>query len=237
MSFLIDCLLIAVFLLTVVFGFKKGFILNIYDTISFVFVIAVACVLTQPVSDYLITTPLYEQIMDSVNDNFTENINSTQNNTSQDQKDASDKEILSNLQKFGVDVDSLFEKFNVSAKEGKDSTSRLAYNTIIEPVSKTIVKIISFIGLILIAMLASFLIRLVLSFVSKLPVLKGANKLLGGILGIVLGFLYVYLLSNLISFIVPGLVLLGVDLPKDVLENTHILKMFSGVDIISLINH
>ncbi len=236
MAVLLDVILILIFVVSITASYKKGLILNVYDMVSFIFVVAVAIILTTPFSEWFMTTPVYENTMKSAEEKIYSEF-TVKNDDFDISAEISEGEnkVYDILEKFNIDVESVSHELDRANESGRENAAKAFYDYVIVPLSKTLVKIIAFIILILAASVVSFVIRRLLKLISKVPVLKGANKTLGAVLGVFLGFLYCLLFSNLISIVIPGLIFLGVGIPDNLINDTYILKYICSVDFFSVI--
>jgi uncharacterized membrane protein required for colicin V production len=98
----------------------------------------------------------------------------------------------------GVDFDELIREFDFDKVDVDDTVSQLV-KKVAEPIA---VKIMTAVFLIVLAIIFILLLKIVVMIickVTKLPVIGGADKILGGLLGAIKAFVFVGLISILLS--------------------------------------
>ena len=110
------------------------------------------------------------------------------------------EQLLSLAESLGIDVDT---KLSVDASKDVDAILSNAADTIVDdiaaPIVTKLVWIICFIILFVLISIAIKFIASALNLVAKLPILKSANKLLGGVVGLVEGVLLAIVICLAIS--------------------------------------
>ncbi|MBQ3226215.1 MAG: CvpA family protein [Clostridia bacterium] len=167
---LADIILIAVIVLFVWLGIRKGFVKTVFGLCSIVISIALALSLHPMVSDMLEQSPVngfvHEQVLGMLPEG----------------------EVTENLALPGFLQDSVSE----AEAQTKDA--------IASGIASVALKIISMILVFILVQLILWILSLTLNLITKLPVIHGFNKLLGGVVGAVSGILVVYLVLGLLTF-------------------------------------
>ncbi|MBR4874630.1 MAG: CvpA family protein [Clostridia bacterium] len=177
----IDIILIIIFALSVILGYKKGFLKTITGIISIVLSLVLAMTFYPHVSDYLKTTPIYDTIYKS-----TENVIGAQETENETEYETSDF----NLPK----------KFIKEIEKGIDETTHKVKETVIQKVSDITIKIISVLIVFVCTRLLLLLISLIAGLIKKLPIIGWGDSMLGAIFGVVRALLITYILLAVVTF-------------------------------------
>lgn len=237
MSFACDGLLIVIILFTVFTGWSKGFIRSITGLLkgaaAAVAAYAFTPTLSTIVNERFIRTPLTNGIF--------ETLRGLAFDTETD---------LYNLDRLAADLPeplvSILERYNINIPDFTggiagltsvtEETVRNCSAAIAEPTSSVLSSVLSFIVIFLGVFLALSLITALLDLIFRLPVLNGANKTLGLLLGAVEAFFLVSVMSILLADLVTSLGSIEPDLfGADVIDHTILCKFFathSPLDII-----
>ena len=200
---------IAVFVILLLFvwmGYKRGFIKEI---VSFFFVflsLSLAWALNPYINEFLVQkTPIYSTIQETCA-NFVQ---------SQGEEDAeyetdSTGDLIDSLK-----LPDLLRK-NLEENNNAETYAELSVNTLTGYISGYLAKtVINGLSYVLAYILSTIVIRLivyVLNLIAGLPVLKTANKLTGGVVGLLKGIVFVWIALLVVT------VLCGTEIGKTVLE-------------------
>ena len=230
MSLLIDIIVIAAFSLSFVSGVKKGFVRSIMG-IAVVVLALVGSITLSPkvngyVNDKIIYKPVEKTVESAISGLLSEDVRV--DTLLNDQPQA----YLSVLDRFGIKPDDVKDALSETDEAlEEESKVKIIAKHIAEPVSASLSKPVSFVIVFLALLVSLFIVALILSVIVKLPVLKAADKLLGGILGIVTGTLLAWGLSMAITAIMPHLaVLYEGTVPASVIENSIVVKFLGSFD-------
>jgi uncharacterized membrane protein required for colicin V production len=179
---------ICVLAVTVSRGYKRGFIREI---VSFFFVflaIAVSWAINPYVNDFFMeNTPVYRMVRESCQ-NFV--------SAGDDQEQQPDEQVEQNSFIEALELPDLIRK-GLESNNKEEVYTYLAVDTFGEYVSEALARmIVNGLSFVVSYMLASVILRLgtwVLNFLAGLPLLKSANKLAGGLVGLVKGVLFVWI--------------------------------------------
>ena len=127
---------------------------------------------------------------------------------------------------FGADYDAIQTKFADSVAQQTDKALDGIATHIAEPVSYALSYALCFIIIFVLVLVALWLIKHLLKLTEKLPVIKQANKVLGLVVGGVLGIIIVWVLSIMIKLGLPYLnVVAPTVFTEDLFEKSIILKL------------
>ena len=179
MGIIVDLIIIAIVLLFVFIGYKKGLTGSLIKLLSFVIAVALAFMLYKPVANAIIENT-------EIDDNIKEAITRTFN-----QEDNNEKEGEKNIPLTMVE--------NIN-NEIENATNEVK-TTIIEETTKTIINVASAIVIYIIVRIILLIISLFASQITKLPLIKQADEIGGIVYGAVEGIVIVYIALSIISLI------------------------------------
>lgn len=192
MGTIIDIILVLIFISAFIIMSKKGFIKAIYSLSSGVITLLLIALFLTPMTQALGNTKLGTEIEKSVNTFLTQNMQNP-------------GEDLSPLIKDGL------------ASSGIDAVSEQVGSTI----SQTVLKIVTIVILFILIRILVGLLFFVLEAIFKFPVLSQANRLAGGIAGLVNVLLAVYIICAVLSLNFEWTNNL-----RGIIDQTKILKYF-----------
>lgn len=208
MALILDVLLIAVVAVFVLFGIKRGFIKSFVSLLGIIISLAIAFYLSTPISNFIFSNILRNPIHDKITEAVSAQLPDSANKD--DIKLEIPEELLSLAKSLGIDVE---EKLNVDFSKDVDEILNNTADTIVDDIAAPIVtKLVWVICFIILFVLASIVVKLIasaLNLVAKLPILKSANKLLGGVVGLFEGVLVAVViclaLSTILKFSSDGI--------------------------------
>lgn len=204
MNFIIDIIVILIFLACIFFGYKRGLTGVIIKVLSFVLSIVISLILFKPVSAIIIDhTDIYNNLSNSIKVTIQED----------------EKEEKTNSEKPNVMLDSINEKIEETEE---DATTAIANN-----IAEIIINIIVLVILFIVIRIILFFIRFIFSAITELPIIKQIDKLGGFIYGLLEALLIVFVILAIISFIdIPELQLaIKTSIITSFLYNNNLLLM------------
>ena len=201
MNFLVDFILLAIVVLFAVAGFKKGFVKTLISSAKKIVAFVVATTFSSRLGAWLKEQFFMEKAREIIKSKLSEFIGEKAA-TDIDLSNLLDSEhsgFLSFIEKMNVDTETLSNM--LISQEGKVVDNISDY--IAEPCVNAISSVIAFVILFFGTLLVLLVVGAILNLIAKLPVLKGTNKLLGGILGAAMGIFWAFVLTALIRIIVP----------------------------------
>lgn len=204
MNFVIDIIVILIFLACMFLGYKRGLTGVIIKVVSFVLSIVISLILFKPISAIIIDhTDIYNNLSNSIKVTIQED----------------EKEEKNNSEKPNVMLDSINEKIEETEE---DATTAIANN-----VAEIIINIIVLVILFIVIRIILFFIRFIFSAITELPIIKQIDKLGGFIYGLLEALLIVFVILAVISFIdIPELQLaIKTSIITSFLYNNNLLLM------------
>ncbi len=225
MYIIVDIVLAAVFAVCLIVGWKRGFIDSALRLLSWVIAFFVAFFVTPRVAPYVNEHVFYGKIS-----SYTEHMLEGMENGGGAEKLFGEGDENSAfrefIEKFGADYDQIKQTAVEKSSEGAHTLVEGITEKIAAPVSYAISYALCFILIFIVSMLLLWLIRHLLDLAAKLPVIKTANKILGLILGGLMGILFVWVLSALLKLGLPYLTIMAPKVfPEDLFERSIILNL------------
>lgn len=191
LSIIFDLIVVAVFVICVAGGMRKGLVKSVYRICSFALAIILSIVLIQPFSKLLSSTPIAESVRSGIT-------NSIEN--AGEEVTAGIDDTLSNLHLPSFLQDDISTDYLINSAENADqgfSVSEWVADALTNKIIGALAAIILFIG---IKLLLSLIFHM-LDALFNLPVLHGVNKMLGAVLGLVNGAIIIYGLCAVLTLI------------------------------------
>ena len=183
MGILIDIILIAIIILNLRIGYKKGLINVIFSICAFLIAILVTLILYKPVSNLIINnTDIDDKIKEVIINN--NQVNENNNNKAQEEK--------TELQKY---VES-----KVSGME--DVAKSEAIQIVADTVSKIAIEILTAILLFIITRVLVIILKFFSEGLSKIPIIKQCNQAGGIVYGLLKAIIIIYLLLTILFLVV-----------------------------------
>lgn len=209
MNIALDIILIALLLIAFMVGYKKGFVKSVWKIAALVITIVLVMVLKTPTVNYLSGTSLATQINTKIS------------------------ETVTLPQGGGVNIaESLnlpkFMQSEVNDQINAEQNAQLSINdTVNSSLTSLFITIIACIGLFIIIRLILMAVFTIINGITELPIIKGVNKLVGGLLAAVNILFVIFLALALISMFAPADSELF-----DAINNTYLVKYFYNYNIL-----
>lgn len=178
-----DLIVIAIIALSVFIGVKRGFLRSVIGFLSIIISLILAVWTYPVVADVINNTEIKATITEAVENSLGE-----EPTIAKEEKE----------EESGFSI--LPKTAQETIEKQKEAITETAIQTTAQTVSTLAVNIISILLVFVVVRLIMFLISTTLGFITKLPVIKSVNRLLGGALGTLCGILSVYLILTLITF-------------------------------------
>lgn len=225
MAYILDIAVVIVFGLMVYFGHRDGFIKTLAGTIAFVVALVLSSMLAGPVSeiayDKLVEPPVVTALEESIGDDSLAADSLTA---------AIDKMpgfVKSQLTAQGINDGAAVLQFVNNAEKGETAVDSIM-SKVIEPVTKPVLEVVCSLLLFFLFQVIISLILKLLNVLTKLPVLKQANKTLGIVAGVVQGALWAFLIATLLyALAATGLIPM---VSNDLLDSTILVKWLADVN-------
>lgn len=187
MSIFVDVVIIAVMLLSIIMGYKKGLIGVIFKIASFIIAIILAFALSKPVTNYIIANT---EIDDNLHMTIQKALESNNSENPEEYKNENMPEVISQY---------ITEQIKTATANAQNEVAKVVATNL----TGTIINGLAFIGIFIIAKILLFFLKFLIEAVAKIPVLKQFNEIGGLIYGVLKGLFIIYLIFTIISLIAP----------------------------------
>lgn len=204
MAWILDVVVIVVFALTVLRGFKNGFADSVVSFVGLLAALVVAFFASGVVADGVYTAfveqPVKEAIVERIDEVATDTGASLQEKL-QSAEEALPGLVQSLMEKNEVSLTELADKAEVGVQNTGEAIAQTVTENVVRPAVTLLTRCIAFVILFVAAL---FLCRLLGRIIGKIishSLLKGPDKLLGAVLGAVKGALWVLLIVTVMQMI------------------------------------
>lgn len=190
MFLVVDLVIIAILLLCIFVGYKRGLTGSLIKILSFVLALVIALILFKPVSSFVVNnTKVDDKIKDSIVQIFI-------NQESETQESEEEKEETTVAQPIMNYMNEQVEKSTAQVKSD-------AVNSVAIQISVLIIDIGVIILLFIIARILLIFVKAITNLITKLPVIKQFDELGGIVFGVVQALVIIYIILAIISVIAP----------------------------------
>ena len=231
MSFFVDLIVIAVFVIALIAGWRKGFVRAIMRVVSLVGAVLTTWFLYKPVADFLYNKIFLSSISNYIQRAFDRDVAATGKSLSQ---------LFAELPEFFTNFLNRFstaEKASEFFAGNSDATSGALSKFMAQPIAQTVSKVTAIIVLFFAAYFILMLLTRLLDKVVKLPLLNGVNKALGIALGALVGLAIAWVLAIAFHALLPQLNSLYPEAFKEnTFENTLIVRNLYNFNLFTVID-
>lgn len=176
MGIIVDLIIIAVVLLFIFIGYKKGLTGSLIKLLSFIIAVVLAFVLYKPVANMVIEkTEIDENIKEAITRTF---------NQENDDESTNKNESSTMLENINNEI---------------ENATNEAKTVVIEETTKTIINVASAIVIYTVVRIILLIISIFVNQITKLPLIKQVDEIGGIIYGAVEGIVIVYIILSIIS--------------------------------------
>lgn len=229
MSIILDLIIIIIAGVTVFLAWKNGFVKTAISAASFLIAIAVTAAFASPLASVLAETSIAESIEESTEEKISDMIGESTSGI-KGLVDGESKEFNALISIAGIDNEELSEWYSeqIWSEDGESSLAKHIAEPIIDVMAMLVSVIILYIGTQILLSVGGFF----LDKLTKLPVLRAANKSLGIALGAVLALFRVCLFCFAVNLLIEHSAFLGSDFINSLnADNTLLFGLFSKIDI------
>jgi uncharacterized membrane protein required for colicin V production len=186
MGIAVDLIIVAIVLATIITGYVKGLAKSVLKLVSFILAIIIVAIIYKPIGNAIIdNTDIDENIKTSL----------VQSLYKEESKDNSEKVEEVKEEKDENFANQITESLSNTIKENtKEGITQVAEDT-----SKTIVYVITAIGLFIIVNFVLIIVTLIIGAITELPIIKQVDKIGGIAFGAIEGVLFIYIVLAFIS--------------------------------------
>ena len=204
MSLFLDLVLLAVLVMFVVLGAKKGFIRAFLDGFSTLIAGVLAYTFVEPASQYAYDAFVRNMVRNSLSNALNSTTNDFGSITEKVEIliDKIPESAINFSAKFGFNVDAVADSIIKSRPGDKEVLIDTIMTDIADKIMMPLVETVTFIVLLVVFVLVlAVVIRLFDSLIKKIPVVKETDKIFGALLGLLKGVIVVFVACAVLAFI------------------------------------
>ena len=218
--------IIVIIALFAIIGLRRGFVREIVSLFSFVIALIVAFSLSGISSTFLYDNFVHGMVHDSISTSITKNVS----NEAEAIIMEIPEEFVDAGKSIGVDIESIVRtNMGETVEETADNVANTVSRDVARPVVSSFIRVALFILIFILTKLLIDWIGRLLNIVSILPVVHGANKILGGVVGFLRGLVLAVVLCYAIILVVDvrddGI--LGIT--KETVENSYLFNLIANI--------
>lgn len=238
MNWLLDVFLVLIFLLITVISTEKGFVKSIWSTVTIVGAFVLAYMFGPILGDWICDNFVLGHVSE-----YTFDVVETLIAADSEQYDISylfeslPEEFVALVENCGADLETLESQFVQSVTVSKEELYSFAESVAL-PISRTLSNAVGVVSVFLASVLALWLVGLVVKVIAKIPIIKTINGLLGFVVGLIKGFIIVWILCVAIGIFVER----GFMEPESMealrllADGSYIFKFFCNLSPVNFIN-
>lgn len=211
MGMIIDLLSIVILIACFCLGYKKGFIKSIMGLASLVVAIVLAINFYSYPAQYIKDNFIEPYFVNNTSETFSALMNGGTEVIPPEKVFEDEPDALTKLaERFGLEVTAISDYYESTVKKVTDSFDISAVSDklsefVVESTVDTISNVLGFLTVLITAIIAINIVLWLLNLIFKLPVLKFANRLAGGVLGIVKAAIIIAIVVNVAIYIVGAI--------------------------------
>ena len=193
MGLIVDTILIAIVVLNVFIGYKRGLIKVVFSIFAFIIALIATLVLVKPISYLIIDNTAIDENIKAV---------IIKNNMSEENEHISDNDDIedNNSNESNYIQQYIKDKISDTTEEAKNK----AIETTAETISKKIIEILTGVLMFITIRIVLIMLKFVSNQLAKVPIIKQCNEVGGIIYGLIKAILLIYLVLTII-FIVTSI--------------------------------
>lgn len=238
MNFVLDAILILIFLLIVIISSCRGFVKSIWSMVTIVGAFVLAYMMGPTLGNWIAENYVYGYVAEYTYATVESIIEEKDGQYDVSELcDSLPVELVDLIDRCGADVDDIQLNFDSILSVSREELYVLSAQ-ISEPIASTISMIIGFVTVFFAAIILISIIGLVLKLVVKVPIIRSVDSVLGAILGLVKGFVIVWVICLIIGlFVERGVISASTNDTFLLITNgSYLLRFFCNLSPIDFIN-
>lgn len=211
MGIAIDLIILAIFILSIYLGYRKGLVNEVFKMMTFFLAIIISFVIYIPVTNIVINNT---QIDDNIKSFLVEKC-------ADDNKENVDTEKLQ--------TSKVVEKY---IKSYTDDIKKDGVEVVAQELSVIIVKVGVFVVLFTVARFALFFVKIFANILTSLPIIKECNKTGGFLYGVIRGLIIIWVILAFASIVLP---MMQNTLIQEGIQKSFITKFLYDYNILLMI--
>ena len=225
MQYVIDVILLAVFVFCTLRAAKKGFFLTLFELASYIIAMVAGKIFSAALAPKVFDNFFRVRVVSFVSDSMQKSGAADFIGSVKNMVDSIPNSLGGFMQILGVQKEELVDK--VAHLQNTGDMAAEITDKVAAPLVTSVLQILLYI---LISLVCIFLLRLVIRavdklLIKKLPAIKQVNSTLGGVFGAIKGLLVVILLAIIVNVIISAT---GNQKAIDIANNSIIIKLVDG---------
>lgn len=218
----IDLIFVLIVVISSIIGYKRGIIKTLFPMLSLIICVVLTGIISRPVGDFIYEkTSITSNVRDKVSSKIKIEIDNNAESNSIEENKALDKIHLPEVIREKIKENNNYTQYAILKVENFN-------DYVIEYIVRLIINILSYIiSFLLIFILLRIIVKL-LDIVCKIPIVGGANKILGLLAGLIIGLIIAWIGTLFLSIIFYDIYSVGESNKDNILElifkNNIILK-------------
>lgn len=196
MKYILDGIAILILVITIIVGYRRGFLKSLVQFIGCVAAFILAFSLSAPAANFTFDTFLAEGLENTLTEALVTNA------------DAAPTELLQSLPEpilavleNSTQLQATLENLGDAAASTAETAVETLMTSVIRPVAVSLIQFVAFILLFVILMFVARLLAKVIKPITKLPLLRQVDGALGAVLGLIKGVLFTIAFVSVVQLI------------------------------------
>lgn len=237
MNWLIDIILVSVFILTVAVCARRGLVKSIWWLLRAVLSLGSAFLFGSRCGDWLLDCFIMQKFTDAAYDSISSIVHETNGAYDISELFSTMPESFGALlERFGADASKLGGTYAGASSASAMDLRALAAD-VASPVAHIVSRALGYVAAFLAAFIVLTIVGLVIRLIAELPVLRSVNHLFGGIFGVICGFIYLWVICMALSAVVEsGIAESESQSLRQLAENSYLFRFFCNFSPLDYIN-
>lgn len=198
MQYAVDLILCAVFGITIAVSVKKGFFYTLFELGGYIISFVTAKIFSEQLAPSVYSTVLEKPVTERVAEALGETGTVGYTEAIEGFFEKIPLWATGIVEGIGISKESLIDNVNAADLQGNNAVETIM-NKIVAPIATSVIQVAVFaISVIVFMFVLKVVIRLLNKIIKKLPVIKGFNRVLGGVLGALKGAIIVVIVSVIV---------------------------------------
>lgn len=224
MKFILDIILIVIFLICIFAGYKKGFVKSLMDLASNIIALIAARILSVSFAPQVYSNYFEKGIAEKLGERVSE-LGSSASAQVQSALDSVPK-LSGFLSVAGIDESQVTQNVSDSINNGGADIVEALMTNLVSPLATFVIRILIFVAAFAVCVLVLKLLTKILDSVLKLPLLKEANKAFGFLFGAVKGLIAVAVICAAAQLLAG---FIGSETLSGIVSDSVIVSVFSQI--------
>ncbi len=226
----LDIIVVVIFGATLIHCIRKGFVVSVLNLLKSILAVVVAYLFSPALADFFKTSFLDRAITVPVKNRLEVMLEETAGKFDIEKLfEDKPKEFLDILDRFGAKIEEFAHSYGANAQASEEYVASFARD-ITSSVVDTVSYVLAFVAIFIVALIVLTIVIAIVSAVVKLPLIRGADKLLGTVFGLASGLVLAVVLSELAVWGFEALSSIDPETYGGVIEKTVVVKFLGSLE-------